>query len=370
MKYKKIALAGPNITEKEQEYVIDAVRNGWYETYDMHIKKLEKTFAEYVGTKYAIATFSGTHALHLAAIALDLKQGDEVIVVDQSFIATAHAITYTGAESVFVDIEPKNLCIDVNKIEEAITPRTKAIMLVHFSGFAADMDRIIQIAKKHNLYVMEDAAQAVGTKYKGRHVGSIGDVGAFSFQGAKIVVGGEGGMFVTNNKELYDKAHHYGTFCRNDKIAMLWSDDIGYNYRISNITAALILAQIERVDEIIENKKRIFSKYYECLKDSRYLNMLLPLEFCDTNYCYVTAFLKDEVEYDRDKLLKQLESYNIHSRPGYPCMSLMPHYSQKFEVPVSYKYYKRGIILPTAANLTEEDIIFTCDKINEILGAK
>jgi len=367
MKYKKIALAGPNITEKEVEYVVDAVRNGWYETYDKDIVKLEKTFADYLGVKYAIATFSGTHALHLATIALQLSEKDEVIVVDQSFIATAHTVSYTGAKSVFVDIEPQNLCIDTNKIEEAITDKTKAIMLVHFSGFCADMDEVMEIAKKHNLFVIEDSAQALGTKYKGKLVGSIGDVGAFSFQGCKIAVGGEGGMFVTNNKELYERARHYGTFCRNDEYTYLWSDDIGYNYRIANVTAALICAQIERIDELIDNKKRIFMAYYNRLKDSEYLDMLYPLAYCDTNYSYVTAFLKDNVTYDRDLLLKKLVEYNIHARPGYPCMSLMPHYEQRFEVPISYKYFKRGIILPTASNLTNEDIEFTCDIIEKIL---
>lgn len=190
---KKIALAGPYITKKEEEYVIDAVRNGWYETYDMHIKKLEKTFAKYVGAKYAIATFCGTHALHLATIALNLKKGDEVICTDQSYIATAQAISYVGAKPVFVDIEKDTLCINPDKIEEAITEKTRAIMLVHFAGFAADMDKIMHIASEYNLKVIEDSCQAVGVKYKGKYCGTFGDVGAFSFQGAKIAVGGEGG---------------------------------------------------------------------------------------------------------------------------------------------------------------------------------
>lgn len=367
MKSKKIALAGPNISDKEVEYVIDAVKNGWYETYDVHIKKLEKVFAELIGVKYAIATFSGTHALHLATLALELNSNDEVIVTDQSFIATAHAISYTGAKSVFVDIESDNLCIDPDKIEQAITPRTKAIMLVHFAGFACDMDKIMEIANKYNLFIIEDVAQALGTKYMDKYVGSIGDVGAFSFQGSKIAVGGEGGMFVTNNKAFYEKAHHYGTFCRNDKISYQWSDDIGYNYRIANVTAALILAQIERLNELIENKKRIFMCYYDHLKDSNFLNMLLPKDYCSANYSYVTAFIKDDINFNRDILLDKLLELNIHARPGYPCMSMMPNYDQKFDVPISYKYYKRGIILPTASNLTNFDIEFTCQKINEIL---
>jgi perosamine synthetase len=360
---KKIPLAGPSITQKEIDYVNDAVVNGWYETYDMHIKKLEKTFAEYVGSKYAIATYCGTHALHLATIALGLKPGDEVIVTDQSFIATAHAITYVGATSVFVDIEPDNLCIASNLIEQAITEKTKAIMLVHFAGFAADMDKIMEIARKYNLSVIEDAAQAVGTKYKDKYVGTIGDVGTYSFQGTKIAVGGEGGMFVTNDEKLYQKAFHYGTFCRNDKIKFLWSDDIGYNYRISNITAALILAQVERIEELIAIKKKIYGWYYDRLKDSKYLTMLLPKDFCTTNYSYVVSYINEEIEIDRDKLVTNLVGQNIHVRPGYPSMSLMPGYKRTFEVPNSDKYAVRGLVLPTAMNLSEEDVDRTCSQI-------
>lgn len=178
---KKIALAGPDITQKEVDYVIDAVKNGWYETYDMHIKKLEKTFADYVGAKYAIATYCGTHALHLAAIALGLKPGDEVIVTDQSYIATAQAVSYVGAECVFVDIDPDTLCIDPACIEAVVTEKTKAIMLVHFASMAADMDAVMEIARKHGLRVIEDACQMVGGKYKGRFAGTIGDIGAYSF---------------------------------------------------------------------------------------------------------------------------------------------------------------------------------------------
>ena len=158
----------------------------------------------------------------------------------------------TGVQTCALPIYPETLCIDPEKILEAITPKTKAIMLVHFAGFASDMDRIMEIAKQKNLTVIEDACQAVGVKYKGKFCGSIGDVGTFSFQGAKIAVGGEGGMFVTNDEDLYKRAYHYGTFCRNDEITYLWSDDVGYNYRISNVTAALILAQVERINELIE----------------------------------------------------------------------------------------------------------------------
>lgn len=363
---KKIALAGPDITQKEVDYVVDAVKNGWYETYDMHIKKLEKTFAEYIGAKYAIATYCGTHALHLATIALGLKAGDEVIVTDQSYIATAQAISYVGAKCVFVDINPDTLCINPTLIENAITDRTKAIMLVHFAGMAADMDSVMQIASKYNLKVIEDACQLVGGKYKDKYVGTIGDIGAFSFQGAKIAVGGEGGMFVTNDKELYKRALHYGTFCRNDSISYLWSDDVGYNYRIANVTAALILAQVERIDELICKKRNIYEWYHKYLENCKTIELLSINEECQSNYAYVVGYVTNESKLTRDELIKELLSENIYVRPGYPSMSAMPNYERKFDVPFSERFWKQGITFPTALNLLEEDIEYVCKNVKKL----
>lgn len=367
MEQKKIALAGPSITQKEINYVIDAAKNGWYETYDMHIKSLEKTFANYVGAKYAIATYCGTHALHLACIALGLKAGDEVICTDQSYIATAQAISYVGATPVFVDIQRDSLCINPEKIEEAITNKTKAIMLVHFAGYAADMDKVKKIAEKHNLFIIEDACQAVGVTYKKQFVGTIGDVGAYSFQGAKLAVGGEGGMFVTNDEKLYKIAKHYGTFCRNDEITYLWSDDIGYNYRIANVTAALILAQVERINELIEIKKNIYEWYHEELKDFEKIELLDAPEYCQTNYAYVVGYMSAEAKLSVGDFIKTMLDKNIHFRPAYPSMSLMPNYTRTHDVSNSDFYFKNGIVFPTAMNLTREDIKYVCDMLKELL---
>lgn len=365
--HKKIPLAGPFITQKEIDYVHDAVVNGWYETYDMHIRKLERAFAEYVGARYAIATYCGTHALHLAALALQLGPDDEVIVADQSYIATAYALSYVGAKCVFADVLPDTLCIDPSQIEPLITPKTKAIMVVHFGGFACDMDAIIEIAKKHHLAVIEDACQSVGTFYHGTHTGTIGDIGTFSFQGAKIAVGGEGGMFVTNDEALYQRAKHYGTFCRNDGIQYLWSDDVGYNYRISNVTAALILAQVERINELVANKKRIFESYQDKLRDNPYFEMLTPPADCEPNYGYVLGYLRDGIQIDRDELVRKMLDMNIHFRPGYPSMHRMPPYGQKHSVPNSDRYDRRGLVLPTAHSLTEEDIVRVCDEMRRVI---
>lgn len=365
--HKKIALAGPDITEKEVEYVIDAVRNGWYETYDKDIRNLEKTFANLVGVKYAIATYCGTHALHLATIALELKEGDEVIVTDQSYIATAQAISYVGAKCVFVDICPDNLAINPELIEQAITERTKAIMLVHFAGMAADMDRIMAIAERYGLKVIEDACQMVGGKYKGKYCGTIGDVGTFSFQGSKIAVGGEGGMFVTNDEKLYKRAYHYGTFCRNDSIDYLWSDDVGYNYRISNVTAALILAQVERLDELIAKKKQIYQWYQKRFQHIEGIDLLEAGADCESNYAYVVGFVNECCPVSRDVILKGLWENNIWAKAGYPSMSAMPNYERNYPVPVSERFWKKGVTFPSALNLTEEDIEYVYHSIKDII---
>ncbi len=191
---KKISFAGPWITQREIDYVAKAAKDGWYETYDKYMKEFEEEVKSYLGVKYAIGTHCCTQALHLSAIALGLKKGDEVIVTDHSWVATAHAIAYTGAECVFVDIVPETLCIDPKAIRRAITKKTKAIMIVHNFGIPADMDEILSIAREHHLYVIEDAAPALGAVYKGKKCGSLGDIGCISFQGAKIAAASDGAV--------------------------------------------------------------------------------------------------------------------------------------------------------------------------------
>jgi len=357
---KKISFAGPWITQKELDYVADATINGFYDTYDQHTKKLENTVKKYLGVKYAIATHCCTMALHLAAVSLNLNSKDEVIVTDFSWVATSYAIAYTGAKCVFVDIDPDSWCIDPDAIEAAITTKTKAIMLVHSFGHPAKMDRIMEIAKKHNLRVIEDAAPALGAKFNGQKVGTFGDVGCFSFQGAKLTVSGEGGIFVTNDEDLYKKAQLIASMGRTDSEAVFWSDMIGYQYTIANLTAALALAQVERVDELLAKKRQIFNWYNDRLKDVSGIKVIKEKEGCESNYCYPSILLEDTVEANRDVVLQKLKDLNIHCRPGFPQMSRFPMFEQRFPNPVAKKVEDRGISLSAAANLTEEDIDFVC----------
>jgi perosamine synthetase len=364
---KKISFAGPWITQKEVDYVTDATLNGFYETYDLYAKKLEKTVADYLGVKYALATHCCTLALHLSATVLDLGKEDEVIVTDFSWVATAYAIAYTGAKCVFVDIDPDTWCIAPQAIEKAITPKTKAIMLVHTFGHPAQMDEIMAIAHKYGLYVIEDAAPAMGAEFKGQKVGTFGDIGCFSFHGAKLTVSGEGGIFVTNNKEMYEKAKLLASMGRTDSQAVFWSDMLGYQYTIANLTAALALAQVERIEELMGKKRQIFNWYYERLKNVSGIKIIKEKEGCKSNYCYPSILLEDSISASRDVVLQKLKELNIHCRPGFPQMSRFPVLEQRFPNPVAKKVWERGISLASAANLVEEDIDFVCKNLIELI---
>jgi perosamine synthetase len=365
---KKIAFAGPWITEKEEEYVLDATVNGFYENFDGYAKRLEATVADYVGAKYSIATHCCTHALHLACAALDLGPGDEVICTDFSWVATAYAIKYTGAEPVFVDIDPETWTIDPAAIERAVTPKSKAIMIVHSFGIPADMTAINHIAKKYNLKVIEDAAPALGSEHNGERVGALGDIGCFSFQGAKLTVSGEGGIFLTNDEKVYEKACLLASMGRTNSKANFWSDYLGYQYTIANLTAALALAQVERVDELIERKRQIFSWYDDRIGSVEGISLIREPKGSFSNYCYPSLMLGDSIDVQRDKVLEDFAEMNIHCRPGFPRMSQFPVHEARFENPVSESVEKRGISLASAGNLTELDVDFVCEVLLQSLG--
>lgn len=360
---KKISFAGPSITAKEVAYVLDAVENGWYENFDSYTRRLEKAFADYIGVRYAIATHCCTLALHLAAAALGLNENDEVIVTDFSWVATAYAVAYTGAKCVFVDIDPDTWTIDPVCIKKAITPKTKAIMLVHTFGNPAEMDEIVRIAKEFNLFIIEDAAPAIGAEYKGRRVGSFGDISCFSFQGAKMTVSGEGGMLLTDNEEYYRKAHLLADMGRTDSKAVFWSDTLGYEYIMGNLPASLALAQLERVDELMKKKRELFDCYYSRLKAVEGIQIIKEKEGCKSNYCYPSILLEKHTQEQRDDILAQLRVLNIHARPAFPRMSRFPVFEQRFENPVAASVEQKGISLPSAMNMTEEDIDFVCKSL-------
>ncbi len=354
----RLPVAEPSLGEKELSYVTECVLTGWVSSAGKFVTRFEEMFAEFCNTKYAIATSNGTTALHLAVLALDIGVGDEVIVPTLSFIATANAVTYTGAKPVFVDSEWETWNIDPNLIEQAITPKTKAIIPVHLYGHPANMDLILDISKRHNLAVIEDAAEAHGAKYKGQPVGGIGEIGVFSFYGNKIITTGEGGMVVTNDSEIAKKIRILRGHGMSPE-RRYWHPVLGYNYRMTNLQAALGVGQMERIDEIIEAKLRIAERYEKGFSSIKGLN-LAPRQPWAKSVFWLYSILVNEDEFglSRGQLVTILQEKGIETRPLFIPIHQQPVYHQNVQdnYPVANQLGKIGLSLPSAASLQLEDI--------------
>lgn len=366
MNNKIIPISEPSITQKEINNVLNAIKSGWVSSLGEYIIQFEKKFAEFVGTRYALTTSNGTTALHLALVSFGIKEGDEVIVPDLTFIATANAVTYTGARPVFVDIDPETWCIDIEAIRKAITPRTKAIIPVHLYGHPADMDEINNLAKEYGLYVIEDAAEAHGAEYKGKKVGSLSDCGIFSFYGNKIITTGEGGMITTNDENLYEKAKHLRDHAMS-KEKRYWHTEIGFNYRMTNIQAALGLAQLERIDELIDKKRQIFEWYKESLGGLEGIRLNPQKEWAKNVYWMVCLILDKDFGITRDELMRSLKDKGIDTRPFFYPLSHMPMYKDSTVNPIASTISKRGLNLPSSVNLKEDDVKWITKNLIKII---
>jgi perosamine synthetase len=333
------------------------------------VEKFEQKFAEYCGCKYGIATNSGTTALHLALATLDIKAGDEVIIPTFTMIATANAITYTGAKPVLVDSEFSTWNIDTSKIKEKITKRTKAIIPVHTYGHPVDMDPIVELAEKHDLYVVEDAAEAHGAEYKGKRTGSIGDMGCFSFYANKIITTGEGGMIVTNNEELAERArwlraHAFGRHGKH-----FYHEALGFGYRMSGLQAALGLAQLKRIDEFIATRRNN-AKLYNSLLSELGGKITLPPEapWAKNVYWMYSILIQDEFGMTRDELVRRLELEGIETRPFFYPIHTQPIYAEQYRwesFPVADELSRKGINLPSGNNLTADEVKYVCECIKK-----
>jgi len=355
---EKIAINKPSITDLEIGYVNDAIRNGWGSRCYDYIYRFEKQFAHYQGSKFALATSSCTGAIHLALMAVGVKAGDEVIAPDITWIASIEPILYIGASPVLVDVLPDTWCIDPKKVEAAITEKTKAILVVHLYGNVVEMDEIMAIAKKHNLPVIEDAAEGLGSEYKGKKAGSIGDVGVFSFHGTKTVSTGEGGILVTNREEVWQRAKILNDHGRDPKIGKtFWMAEYGYKYKMSNLQAAMGCAQIERADELINKKRQIFGWYKELLSEVPcQLNPELP--GTKNSYWLPTAVFDRSIDLNRDVLFANMKENNIDSRPFFYPISSLPMFKTLPDNSISYDIYSRGINLPSYHDLKEDDVVY------------
>lgn len=363
-----ILTAGPSISEREAYYTWDAARTGWNSKWSGYLTSFEQSFAKYVGVKHCLATSSCTGALHIALAALEIGPDDEVIVPEITWAATANAVRYVGATPVFADIENDSWCLDPESFEGKITPRTKAVIPVHLYGHPARMDRIMTIARKHGLYVVEDAAPAIGAEWQGRRTGTFGDFACFSFQGAKLIVTGEGGALVTDNPLLYEKALKIWDQGRDPK-RVFWIDAHGLKYKMANVQAALGLAQIERCDEQVEMKRRIFAWYQEGLAGCPHLTMLPEVSGARSIYWMSNCRLAGTAPLSREVLRVELKKRNIDTRPVFPAISQYPIWTvRQPPEPRAQVIGNEGINLPSGVCLTRAQVDYVCRNVRELLS--
>jgi len=361
-----LPVAEPILDDKELLYVNDCILSGWISSSGKYLSKFEAMFAEYCGTEFAIATSSGTSALHLALLACNIGPGDEVIVPSLTFIATANAVTYTGAKPVFVDCEYETWNIDPAAIERSITKKTKAIIPVHLYGHPANMDPIVDIADRYGLFVVEDAAEAHGAEYKGQKVGSMGDLAIFSFYGNKIITTGEGGMVVTSNRKIADKIRLFRDHGM-QKDRRYWHPVLGYNYRMTNIQAALGVAQMEKIDLILDKKRQIAEIYSENLRNIDGLRLPNELEWAKCVFWLYTVLIDQDIfGISRDQLMLRLKKQGIETRPLFPPVHSQPIYANAQVLPVAEQISSQGFSLPSSAHLSNESVERVARTIREI----
>jgi perosamine synthetase len=358
----KFPVYQPSLAGKEKEYVLDCLDSSWISSKGKYISLFEQKFSDYIGVKHSSTVSNGTVALHLALIALGLGPGDEVIVPTLTYIASVNAICYTGATPVFVDSLKDTWQMDPEDVKRKITPKTKAVMVVHLYGQACDMDSLSAICKGKGLFLIEDCAEALGTLYQGKHVGTFGDIATFSFFGNKTITTGEGGMVVTNDETLYDRLVHF----KGQGLAkhrQYWHDVIGYNYRMTNICAAIGLAQLEQIDQFLAQKRKIAGYYMEGFKA---ISLDYHCEAQNTYHSYWMFSILVNDAGDRDRLREHLGINGIETRPLFYPVHTMPMYSQRFQrFPVAEDLGWRGINLPSYPQLSRECCNFIVDKVKE-----
>ena len=365
-KIRRISVAAPSLGGNELAYVTDCIRTNWISSQGKYVREFEAKFSEYHNGYKALAVSNGTVALHLALVVLGIGEGDEVIVPDLTFAASINAILYTGATPVIVDVDADSWNIDPKLIEGLITPRTKAIMPVHLYGQPCDMQPIVDIAQKHNLLIVEDAAEALGSLYQSRPVGTFGDVATFSFFGNKTITTGEGGMVIFRDEAAYERAavlRDHGM----SKTKRYWHNEVGFNYRLTNLQAAIGVAQMERMDEFVDAKREIAGWYTEELCKSAHF--ILPLgEGAGTknSFWLYTFLVKSTSPFSRDELISFLAANGVESRPVFYPLHEMPPYTEfgdAANLQQSIAISKTGMSLPSSPILEKEEVKFICERI-------
>ena len=365
---KKIPVFDFKLGDKEKEFVNDCLETSFIGQ-GSYVKKFEKVFSNFVNCKYGITTTSGTTALHLACKTLGIKKEDQVLVSSSTNMACAFSVDYCGAIPIPIDIERETWQMDVTKIEEKINEKTKAIMVVHLFGHPVDMDSVLKISKTHNLKIIEDCAEAHGVEYKGKKVGSIGDIGAFSFFSNKTITCGEGGMVVTNSKELAEKARSLKNLSFGE-VNKFMHTDIGFNYRMPNISAALGLGQFAQINKIFSEKKRIYNRYKKNLNNVKGVRIPLIKEWATRYIMWVfNIYLDNNFPLTRDQLVKQLEKKNIETRNAFVPINKQKILIKKYglfkeeDCPNANYIMDNGFYLPSGNNIKNEEIDFVCEGI-------
>lgn len=365
----RIHYTKPSISEREVAYATDAAAHGWGERCYEYIQRFETLFRDHLGVPHAIATSSCTGALHMGLAALGVGPGDEVILADSNWIASAAPITYLGATPVFVDVLADSWCIDPDRAEAAITPRTKAIIAVHLYGNLCDMDRLLAIGERHGIPVIEDAAEAIGSVYHGRRAGSMGRFGAFSFHGTKTLTTGEGGMFVTNDSALYEHVLTLSNHGRaRSQTKQFWPDMVGFKYKLSNIQAAIGCAQVERIDELIARKRAIFAYYRERL--GRLPGVSLNPEPPGTTLgaWMPTVVFAPDTGITREALQAAFAQDDIDARVFFHPLSSLPMFQPRPENRVAWDIPGRAINLPSYHDMSAGDLERVCRVLEQLAG--
>ena len=368
MKNRRIAIAEPDLSELEEANVVEAIRSTWISSNGEFLRRFEREFAAACDCQHALAVSNGTTAIHLALATLNVGPGDEVIVPSMTYIATANAVRYCGAEPVFVDVDPLTWCIDPARIEDAITPHTKGIIPVHLLGHPADMDPILEIAGMHGLWVVEDAAEATFATYRGRRVGSLGRIATFSFYGNKVLTSGEGGAVTFQDPALEQRMRMLRGQGM-DPRQRYYFPIIGFNYRMTNVAAAILCGQMDRRGQILDNRRRVVSHYESRLRGIRGVEVRDDAEWATTSP-WMFAVLIDAAAcgVPRDELARQLEAAGIETRPMFVPIHTLPPYRGNHErrdtsLPVTDRLGHDGIMLPTHTLLSEADVDYVCDSL-------
>ncbi len=364
-----LPVSSPSLCGNELKYITDCVLSSWISSQGAYVKKFEKKFSEYHYDYPALSTSSGTAALHLALVASGIGPGDEVIVPDSTFAASANVVIHAGARPVFVDISEDHWTLNPELLQKAITPRTKAIMPVHLYGQPACMDEIMSIAEEHNLLVIEDCAESLGARYKGRLTGTIGHIGCFSFFSNKVITTGEGGMVITKRKDILQRVSQL----RDHGMSLTERyrhEYVGFNYRLTGMQAAVGLAQMEQIDSFLSHRQKIVMEYESGLKDIPGITLPPRQEETDSIFWLYTILI-DEIKFGmtRDTLMSHLKNARIDSRPFFPPLHGQPAYKTlavEGVFPVAIKLHEVGLSLPTANNLSLERIKSVCSYIKKL----